>query len=952
MKLTNQSITFFLSTLVLFTIGSCTKKDIQTTKEIIVENKHSDYIPVDDDVRLGILPNGLRYYIRHNPKPDDKVELRLAVNAGSILEDEDQLGLAHMMEHMNFNGTKTFEKNELVDYLQSIGVQFGAHLNAYTSFDETVYILPIPSHKSGILDTGLQVLRDWAGNALLTDEEIDKERSIIIEEYRTGLGADKRMLERYLPKLMYNSRYAERLPIGKKEIIENFDHEAIRRFYKDWYRPDLMAVIAVGDIDVDDIEKRIKEKFSDLKNPENIRPRVEYKVPDHAETFISTASDKEAPFSVVRVYYKDPKPVKIAETVNDYRDMLRNRLFSKMINNRLDELRNSADPPFIFGSSSYGGTWSRYKNAYSSFAFVGETDQLKGLNALLTENERVRKFGFKNGEFERAKKDLLASMEKTYNEREKIESGRIVGQYISHFLEGEPIPSIEWEFKKYNELLPSIKLDEVNSLINDYLREDNRVIILTGPEKEGLKKVEEAAVRELLTDVQSAQIEPYEDKELASNLMTEAPKPGTILSEDTDEKLGTKSFVLNNGVKVIYKPTDFKNDEIIMQAFRYGGTSLLSDEEYKKISLATGGLDEAGINGFSINDLNKILTGKIVRVNSSLGGLSEGLSGSSTPKDFETLFQLTHLYFTALNKDESAFKSYIAKQQGFTKNMLSDPNTYFSDQFNKKVYGHNARYTGFPTEEDWNNADYDRAYDIYTKRFSNANGFNFFFVGNIDENKLKEYAKTYLGSLPSTDKVEKYRDTGYRPITGSHEILVKKGSEDVGQVNILFTGETEYDEDEDYYMESLAEILSIKLIEQLREEKGGVYGAGARGGLSKLPYGNYRFTIGFPCSPANAQTLADAALAELKKIATNGPTAEDLSKIKENQLLEHKENLKKNGYWMNNLYSSAFNNLDPYSILKTEQRVNALSAEDIKNVAKKYLSKKPIIGILKPAVSN
>ena len=909
---------------------------------------NDDLIPIDPNVRTGKLENGLTYYIRNNGKPEDKVVLRLAINAGSILEDDDQQGLAHFMEHMNFNGTKNFKKNELVDYLQSIGVKFGSHLNAYTGFDETVYILPIPSDDEEKLEKGFQIIEDWAFNTLLTDEEIDKERGVVLEEYRIGLGADKRMLGNYLPKIMHNSKYAERLPIGKKEIIENFDYEALRRFKKDWYRPDLMAVVAVGDVDIDKMEAKIKSHFSKVPAADNPRERLMFDVPTHEETLVAVETDKEATFNRVQLLYKDHGFPKADVTVNDYKKSMVKRLFSQMINNRLDELRNGENPPFVYGSSYHGGTWARSKHAYQSFAISSPTGQLTALKALLEENERVKRFGFQKAELLRAKKDVMASMEKAYKNKDKTESRNYVSEYVRSFLEQEAIPGIEWEYELHKKELPNISLDQVNSLINNYLHKDNRVVVLTGAEKEGIPKVTEQQVSDLLASVEGADIKAYEEEELGDAIMTELPKAGAIIKEVKNESLGITTLTLVNGATVVYKKTDYKDDEVLMEAFSYGGTSLYDNETYKKIANANGGLAEAGVNGINITDMGKMLSGKIASVRPFIGNDSEGLRGNSTPKDLETLFQLTHLYFTSLNKDDKAFNSFVSKQKAFLGNILSNPNYYFQIEFGKFLNQNNKRYIGFPTAEDWDKADYDLAFEKYKERFANAGDFNFYFVGNFDESKLKSFVKQYIASLPGSSAKEEYKDHGYRPLYGAHEKIINKGTEPKSNVIIQFSGETQYDAKEKHLLKSLGEILSIKLIEKLREEESGVYGVGARGSMSKIPYGTYNFTISFPCGPDNVNKLKEAALAEVQSIIDNGPLEKDVDKIKEAQLLEYKENLKMNRYWLSSLKNADYNKTDRSKIIGLTNEIDTINAKDLQEIAKKYLSSGYILAVLYP----
>ncbi|MDY8137639.1 insulinase family protein [Aquimarina sp. 2201CG5-10] len=905
-------------------------------------------IPVDPNVKVGKLDNGLTYYIRNNGKPEDKVELRLVVNAGSILEDENQLGLAHFMEHMNFNGTKNFKKNDLIDYLQSIGVKFGADLNAYTSFDQTVYILPIPSDDPEKLEKGFQIIEDWAHNAELTEDAIDGERGVVLEEYRLGQGAEQRMLQKYLPLIAYNSKYSERLPIGTKKSLENFKYEDVRSYYRDWYRPDLMSVVAVGDLDVATLEKKIKDHFSGLKMPENPKKRESFDTPNHTETLVAVVSDKEASNSIVRLIYKDREMSKPMATVADYRDQLIEGLFSQMMNNRLGELTNKPNPPFVFAFSSHGGTFARNRKAYQSFAMTPETGQLNALKIILQENKRVQLYGFKSGELDRAKKDILARWDKQYKDRDKRESNRIIGEYISNYLTQEPIPGIEWEYKYTTSQLPNITLEEVNGLIKDFLHDDNRAVVMTGPEKEGLKQVSKEEILALLKEVESAEIEDYKDEKVRENLIEKMPVAGKIINETPNEKLGVTVLELNNGAKVTYKKTDFKNDEILFTAFSYGGSSLYTNEDYLQTVFANGSLPQTGLGGLSLNDMDKVMSGKIVRVRPYIAGISEGFNGSTTPKDLETLFQQVYLYFTDLNKDEEAFRSDLEKQKGFLTNYLSNPQNYFRNEFGKFQNEGNPRYSGFPTPEKLDAANYELAYAKYKERFAGAGGFNFYFVGNIDEAKLKEYAKKYIASLPDTGKGETYKVSDFRPLSGSHEKTVYKGKDPKSTVSIIWRGETEYSKAEDLAFEGLGEILTIKLIEKLREEEGGVYGVGARGNINKLSYSGYRFSIGFPCGPENVKKLTDAAIAEVKKIITEGPTDKDLAKIKESRLLDYKEKSKQNRFWLNNLREADFNGESMENSESYTEMVNNLSKDDIQKVAKKYLDQGYILGVLMP----
>ncbi|MCK5400860.1 MAG: insulinase family protein [Flavobacteriaceae bacterium] len=934
--------------LLLFTIVSFSQNfDLEKT-EPLTQNETSK-IPVDPNVKIGKLSNGLTYYIRNNGKPANKVELRLVVNAGSILENDNQVGLAHFMEHMNFNGTKNFKKNELVDYLQSIGVKFGADLNAYTSFDQTVYILPIPSDDPEKLEKGFQIIEDWAHNATLADEAIDDERGVVLEEYRLGLGPNKRMMQQYLPKLMYGSKYAERLPIGTKENLENFKYEDVRSYYRDWYRPDLMAVVAVGDLDIDKLEAKIKEHFGSIAKANNPKERNSFDLPSHEETFVTVATDKEAAFSQVQIMYKDNFKAPKIETIEDYRETIVRNLFSSMINNRLSELTNKPNPPFVYGFSSYGGTFSRSKNAYQSFAGTSETGQLAALKALLEENERVKRYGFQEGEFTRAKKNILARLEKQYKDRNKQESNRIIGEYVSNYLNGEPIPGIEWEFNTTKKYIGTIQLSEVNTLINSFIHDDNRVIILTGPEKEGLTSVTETEILELLKTVQTSNIEPYMDEAVRKDLIENILLEGTITNIEKNDSIDATTFTLSNGATVTYKKTDFKNDEILFEATSFGGTSLYTDEEHLATTFANGGLTEAGIGGLSKVDLKKMMSGKIVNVRPFIQLISEGFSGQSAPKDLETLFQQVYLYFTDLNKDQEAFQSFITKQKSFLGNLMANPQFYFSNETGKFRNKGNKRFTGFPTPEKMDKADYDLAYNKYQERFADAGDFNFYFVGNIDEEQLKVFAKKYIASLPTINSNETFKVTTFREKDTYRKQVVNRGKDPKSLVSINWgEDDIEYSAKKKQEVIALGDILTIKLIEKLREEESGVYGVGARGSFRKLSFTGVDFTISFPCGPENVDRLIAAALAEVEKIKKEGPSDKDLAKVKETYLLKYKEDLKKNRFWLSNFITSDKESSDVNEILNAESSINALTKKDIQNVANEFLDENYFLGILLP----
>lgn len=893
-------------------------------------------MPIDPKVKIGRLSNGMTYYIRHNSLPEKRVELRLVVNAGSVLEDEDQLGLAHFMEHMNFNGTKRFPKNELVSYLQSIGVEFGADLNAYTSFDETVYILPVPTDKPGLVDKGLQILEDWAHNALLDSLEIEKERGVVIEEWRLSRGADERMMKQTLPVQYKGSKYADRLPIGTKTSLDNFSQAALRRFYHDWYRTDLQAIIVVGDIDVNDIEQKIKETFSDIPAPVYPRKREVFTVPDHTETLSVVAKDKETAFPSVEVLYK--KVLQPQVTIGDYCRYMNTRLFTGMLNNRLRELTLKPNPPFVGAGSFYSNSLARTKDAYQLFANTSDTGMALSLYALLEENRRVLLHGFTPAEFEMQKKQMQSFYDRIFNEREKEESFKYVDEYVNNFLINEPTPGIEWEYDFVKQYFSSVTLDEINQLAAKWVTRDNMVVTLNAPEKEGVKIPSAEEVNMIVNSVDLATIEPYKEKVLASSLMDPGKLvPGKIVSSKTDEDLGVTTIKLSNGATVVLKSTNFKNDEIIFRAFSKGGHSLVKDADFYSANYAASIVSQSGVGDFTTTDLTNMLKGKNTGVSPGITLYSEALTGNTIPKEMLTLFQLIHLYFTSPRKDKGAFESFKTRQKQFFSNLSADPEIYFSAAFQKLMTRNHPRAGGLPKAEDFDKIDLDRSIQIYKERFANAGDFTFMFVGSFKEEIIKPLIEKYIGSLPSSAKRESFKDLGIRPPEGRIDTVIIKGSDPKSKVNIIFTSPAVYTPADAYALRSLGEIMTIKLTEQLREEKGSVYGVGASGNMGRIPYSSFSFTISFPCAPDNVDTLSKAAIDELRKIIRDGVSAEDLEKIKEQQRRKLEVDMKQNIFWVNNLFDVYYNGSNPADILKKQKQIENLNSKMIQDAARKYI---------------
>ncbi|MEX2667828.1 M16 family metallopeptidase [Candidatus Uabimicrobium amorphum] len=904
----------------------------------IYAQKTDTALPLNPDVRMGKLDNGITYYIQKNTMPEKRLTLRLVVNAGSNLEDDDQLGIAHYTEHMAFNGSKNFAKNDLVDYLQSVGVKFGSHLNAYTGFDETVYILPIPSDSEEIVDKGFQILEDWAHNISFDEGEIKKELGVITEEWRIGQGAQMRIMKKLLPSLLGGSRYEKRLPIGKKDVFSKFTREHFLRFYRDWYRPNLMAVVAVGDMDVDKIEEKIRKHFSQIKVPEKIRERQNFQVPKHKGTRVAVITDKEMPYCQILLLHNHDKTPFVTE--EDYRKQILHSLFTMMMNVRLSEITRQANPPFIYAASRYGNMFGvRSKDSYQVFSAASEQNILRAVQVLVAENIRVKKHGFTKSELAVAKKNLLKQYQVAFNEREKTSSKRFAGEYVAHFLTGVPSPGIKHEYELHKRYVPEIKIEEVNVLASEWIKEDDNVAVVIAPEKPGLVLPSSEQILNTINATKKEEIAAYQEEEVDSKLIKKELLPGKIIEEKTHEATGTTHLRLANGVRVVLKNTDFKNDQILMYAQSFGGESLLSDEEYFASTGMVNILSESGLGSFTRKQLAKALAGKSVSVSPFIGSISEGMSGRATPDSFETLMQLTHLWFTNPRMDKDIFASTIAKEKAIYKNMAVDPNSYFNDQVIRVLGQNHPRAYSIPTDEHWTNLDHEKMLKIYKERFANAGDFIFFFVGSFDINTAKSLVAKYLGSLSGEDKQEEFKDLGIHPPEGKVQKAFYRGSAPRSMVNLIYPGKLDkYTPKLAHRMRCLAEVLSIKLIESLREEKGGVYSGGVGARVNKRPSERYYLRVAFPCAPENAKMLIATFDSLLKNIRENGPEQKDVDKVVKGQIRDLEVNLKRNQFWLAHLYTSDYLGLELEDPAKAKSQIESLTAKELQEVAQKYFS--------------
>ncbi len=902
-------------------------------------------IPVDPDVKVGKLANGLTYYIRKNAEPRNRAELRLVVRAGSVLETDQQQGLAHFMEHMAFNGTKNFPKNELVNFLQSSGVRFGADLNAYTSFDETVYELPVPTDSANVFERSMQILEDWAHNATLDSVEIDKERGVVLEERRLGQGAQQRMRDKYFPLILNNSIYANRLPIGKEDILKTFKPATLRQFYHDWYRPDLMAVVAVGDFDGAKVEAMIREKFGRIPAVTLAKPRPEFSIAPHKDTKVVIVTDNEQPNTVIQIIYKRPE---IKErTLNDLRASLERSLFNAMLGNRIQELTQKADPPFLYGASNYGGFLGNL-DAFTSFAVAKDGDVSRAINAVLDENARVKNFGFTATELARAKSDLLTGVEQAYKERNKTRSGSYVNEYVQNFTDQQPFTSIGFYNDFVKKTLPGLTLKEINGLVNQFITNENRAVVIMAPES---AKDKLPTVEQVIGYINNAGkgVTAYVDQTLNKPLLPTMPTPGPVVSEKKINEIGVTEWVLKNGVRVVLKPTDFKNDQILFTGSSFGGTSLYNLTDFMSARYASALVTLGGTGAFNQIQLGKFLSGKSVNVGPYISELSEGISGQATPRDLETALQLTYSYFTQPRKDADVVKGFLSNQRSLLQSQVATPTPakVFQDTVQVTLGNYNPRRLPLKPA-DLDKIDLDRSVAIYKERFANAGDFTFFFVGNYDAKTLRPLVEKYLGGLPATGKTEQFNDLGIRIPTGQISKTVYKGVDPKSTVQLVFSGPFTWSTENTTQVDALAEALEIKLTETLREEESGVYGVSASGSYSKYPVPRYTMRIGFGCAPENVEKLIAGTMAAIDNLKKNGADPKDIAKFKAESQRETENQLRDNNFWLSYLSSQYVNGDDPTDVLREPEQLKKVTVESTKAAANTYFGPNVVRVVLMP----
>ncbi len=908
----------------------------------------NDPLPLNPKVTTGHLPNGITYYILPNKKPEKKVELRLILNSGSLSEEDDQQGLAHMAEHMAFNGTTNFKKNDIVSFLQDIGVGFGSDLNAYTSFDRTVYILPIPTDNPGNLEKGFQVLEDWAHNVTYLTADIEGERAIILEESRLGKGADDRMERKWLPVYLNGSRYASRLPIGKDEIIKTFNPDRIRDYYKTWYRPDLMAVAVTGDITSDEALALIKKHFESILPVLGAPKLPAFDFPAYQKDVAAINTDKEGTGYSLDINWS-AYPEKPLTTFGDFKKSLEKSLFTSMLNSRLREVALKPNPPFIYAGASFG-SWVRGYDQFSISAGTGNENPAKAVDALVAEMERVKQFGFTEPELARAKKSLQSFYENAYNNRDKTQSSQLINEFIDLYLEGNASPGIENEFNYVKTMMPAISLASVNAIANQFKGDQKKFINITGPENAAVKL---PTPEELISSVEKASkqnVTPYEEKAIATELLSKQPKPGKVVSKKKNTATTATDLVLSNGITVSLKPTDFKDDEIVMQAQRLGGISNYGIKDYYSAKYAGAIQGAQGYGSFSPTDLQKALSGKKISAGGLMGETRDEYRGSSTVKDLETMFQLLYLKVTEPRKDTALISSFIKKQKAAMAMAMANPQTAFIDTLGKFIYnGSIMAPLSVPKPEDFDKINAERAAAIFKERMGDATGMHFVFTGSFKEAEIIPLLEKYIASLPVSGKKITFKDNKLRPKSGNHTFVFNKGKEEKSLVLEFYNGTIPYSEDMNLKAQAMAEALNIRIIEELREKAQAIYGGGINGGLEKEPYPSYQFIAYFPSGPTKIDTLLTGMQILVSEIQKKGPSVEVLEKVKKQWLEQHREELTDNNAWAEALMSNKVDKENFSRFLNYENFVKKITPKDVQLVAQKLLTNKnKIVAIQMP----
>ena len=895
-------------------------------------------LPIDSAVRVGKLENGLTYYIRHNEYPKNRAEFHIAQAVGAILEEDHQNGLAHFLEHMAFNGTEHFAGKGIIEYFESIGVNFGGNINAYTSLDETVYRLSeVPTTREGIIDSALLVMHDWACGLLLLEDEIDNERGVIREEWRTGMGASRRMWKNSNMLKYPGSRYAKRDVIGDTAVINNFAYDALRDYYKKWYGPDNQAIIVVGDIDVDQIEQKIKALWADVPARVNRGERPLYSVDDNQQPIVAIVRDKEAQNTRIELEFKKgklPKEYRGTDAAYVQTEML--EAVCSMLNNRFQELAVDPDASFT-GAGSYYGETVKEKDAFVAVYIAKQGQETQAYKDLLTQLEKMRRYGFTNAEWDRVKKEWLSYYEKAYNERSTVRNISRAQECIRHYLDGAPIAGEEWEYQMAQQILPMLSVDVLNQIAGQLVTDENLIISFQAPIEAVLPTEAEAV--DFLAAVKNEEIEAPVEEAIRENLVEQAPKAGKIKNTAYNATLGTTEWTLSNGVRVVIKPTEFKQDEILFSAFSKGGQSLVATEDLVSAALATDVISVSGIADMTMTDLQKALTGKNISLSPSINANTESIEGGTTVKDLESLLQLNYLYFTAPRRDEDAYAMLMSVLESQLANRDKNPKVAFSDSVSMMANNYSPRTLIF-NKEALTRADLDKSLEIYKARFANPADFIFTFVGNVnpDDEAFQQLVCTWIGGLKTSKKKEAVRDNGDRVPEGINKNYFSRRMETKTASNrIQYTSyDIPYTLANELNMEMIGRILSTRYLESIREREGGSYGVGCAGGLQVNPVAKAYLLMQFDTDPDKQVKLMNIIHEEVNTIVENGPLAKDLNKEKESMLKDFQEDLEKNSYWDSALYMYYMYNINYIADYKAA--VENITAESVQNTLKKLVA--------------
>ena len=903
-------------------------------------------VPVDPAARIGRLENGITYYIRHNEEPKERASFYIIQNVGALLENDDQNGLAHFLEHMAFNGTKHFPGKGIINTLEKHGVAFGRNINAYTSFGETVYNLSdIPVKHEGLVDTCLLVLNDWADYLLLTDEEIDLERGVISEEWRTRRTADFRMQRQFLPVLLNGSKYMNRDVIGDLNVIKTFKYETLRNFYTEWYRTDLQAIAIVGDIDVDAVEQKVKALFSTIEPITNPLKREFYDVPDHKEPLYVLATDKEADSYEVNLYIKHTAPVKSEKNLNYLREQTIQSLFGMMTRDRITELLQKGTPPFVMGGINYGGLVGGYEML--SISATAKPDQGDvAFKSIYTEAERIYQHGFTPGELDRAKTNLLTSYESRYKQRDKINNDQFARDFKGYYIESEPLTSIDWDWDFVQKVLPTISVEDVSARAKQWMTKENRVIVVMGPDKPEAKHLSKEQALSMIESIDNSKVEPYADEAVSTNLIKKELAGSKVKSTKKLPEFEAVEWTLGNDAKVVFRQADYEKDQVSLIAVSKGGSSKENDDKMASAMMLNQFIGAFGVGDYDATALKKALTGKKVGLNVSLSDLNESFNGSSTPKDFETMMQLLYLQFENPRFDKEAYEALLGRYKAYIANMANNPQKIMSDSLQLIMTCKNPR-TKLMTPELFNEISLEQIEAIYKDRFVDAGDFTYFIVGNIDEATAKTMAEKYIGSLTNLPRKETWIDRNVEGPKGKTvreieiPLEVKKAT-----VNVNFDTKMEYSPEQNLLLSVFRDILNLRYIEEIREKEGGTYGVRVSANYSKFPKAEKSLSLMFDTDPDKAQYLKSILYREIDKIAANGPTAEDLDKAVKSLQKNREQSKLHNNYWMQGLTTFYTYSVNPTAPENFEKILENMTTAKVQQFVKSFLSKADVVDII------